>query len=390
MRKSRWRTYQPEQHRTKGGYILSEPGSTLSLSPHPLLKPSSLGMLVHRFASLAFAAITLFGQSVTAQERCSDPSVRREWRSLTPHERAEWIAAVKVNPSEHGSRITNICLPSAFIRYLTTRLWCRLLTQPTPQFHPLTLAVRISTVRLYPVFSQTLLASYRNRLGLCPHGSQSRCKSLLDPPIPRTMIQHKLRSTPLASSCPGIVRTSRTLKPLFKRNADTPALNRTGTGHSVWSLHVNPTSLTFMTDVSNFQNSTFWDPDTTSGVGGWGDPNDDDQITDGAFAGGFIVSYPLPHKLRRRYKATKSSNPDEPLTDEFTPESQLTMVNGFQGDFSGFQAWFAPGSHTAIHFIVGGCVNLPNRLRLRLLTDPTQRPFWDLSVHRSCRLHRRS
>ena len=36
--------------------------------------------------------------------------------------------------------------------------------------------------------------------------------------------------------------------------------------------------------------------DTTSGVGGWGDPNDDDQITDGAFTDGFIVSYDrIPH-----------------------------------------------------------------------------------------------
>ena len=141
-------------------------------------------MLVHRFASLAFAAVTLFGQPVTAQSHCSNPSIRREWRSLTLRERAEWISAVKVNPSEYVSRTTDTCLPSAFTCYLTTLLWSRPSTQPTPQFHPLTLAVHISTVRLYPVFSQILLASYRNRLGLCPHGSQSRCKSLLDPPIP--------------------------------------------------------------------------------------------------------------------------------------------------------------------------------------------------------------
>jgi len=87
-------------------------------------------MLVHRFASLAFAAVTLFGQSVTAQERCSDPSVRREWRSLAPHERAEWIAAVKVTPPPPGyaSRVIDTSLPSVSTRYPTTLLWCRLST----------------------------------------------------------------------------------------------------------------------------------------------------------------------------------------------------------------------------------------------------------------------
>jgi len=199
-------------------------------------------MLIYRFASLALVAVTLFTQSVTARPRCSHPSVRHEWRSLAPHERAEWIAAVKVNPWEHASRITDTSLPSVFTRYPTTLLWCRLSTRPTPQFHPSTPAVHISTVRLYPIFSQILLASYRNRLGLCPYGSQSRCKSLLDPPTPRTIIEHKHRSTTLASSYPGTVHMSRTSKVLFRRNADIPALNRTGTGHSVWSRRVTSTS----------------------------------------------------------------------------------------------------------------------------------------------------
>jgi len=212
---------------------------------------------------------------------------------------------------------------------------------------------------------------------------------LLDPPTPHTGIQHKPRSTALASSSPGIVHMSKISKLFFRRNADTPALNRTGTGGSVCSRHVNSTSLIPITDASNFQNSTFWDPDTTSGVGGWGDSNDDDQITDGAFADDFIVSYPSPHRLRRRYTPNNPNNPDELLTTVFTPESQAAMVNGFQGDFIGFQARFAPGSHAAVHDIVGGCVNLPNALRLCPLTDPTQRPFWKLSVDRSCRLHRR-
>ena len=346
-------------------------------------------MLIYRFASLAFAVVTLFGLPVTARSRCSHPSVRSEWRSLTPHERAEWITAVKVNHSEYASRITDTSLPSVSTCYPTTLLWCRPSTQPTPQFPLSTPAVHISTVRLYPIFSERILASYRNRLGLCPYGSQSRCKSMMDSPTPQTATQYKPRSTALASSYPGIVHMSKISKLFFRKNVDTPALNRTGIGHSVWFCNVTSTSLIFMADASNFQNSTFWDPDTTSGVGGWGDPDDDDQITDGAFADGFVVSYPSPHRVRRRYTPTNPRSPDVLLANEFTPESQVAMVNGFQGDFIGFQARFAPGSHAAVHQIVGGCVKLLNTLQLCPLTDPTQRPSRKLSVDRSCRLHRR-
>lgn len=111
----------------------------------------------------------------------------------------------------------------------------------------------------------------------------------------------------------------------------------------------------FMLDSSDFENSTFWDPDTTSGVGGWGNPNDDHQITDGAFATGFPVSYPSPHRLRRQYTPI-DPNSTVPLPETFTPESQLAMVNGFVGDFIGFQAFFQSGSHRSIHRIVTGYV----------------------------------
>jgi hypothetical protein len=153
--------------------------------------------------------------------------------------------------------------------------------------------------------------------------------------------------------------------------------------------HVIFTSLNPMADAFDFQNSTFWDPDTTSGVGGWGDPNDDYQITDGGFADGFIVSYPSPHRLRRYYTPTPSDNPNELLANAFTPESQVAMVNGFEGNFLGFQARFEPGSHRSVHYIVGGCVNLLNALWFRPLMDrieSTQRPFWCLSIDRPCGL----
>jgi len=111
-----------------------------------------------------------------------------------------------------------------------------------------------------------------------------------------------------------------------------------------------------MTDASDFENSTFWDPDTISGVGRWGDPNNDYQITDGAFAADFPVSYPSPHRLRRQY------TPIDPfsgvfLPETFTPESQRAMVNGFVADFVGFQAFLQAGSHLSIHRMVTGYAN---------------------------------
>ena len=137
-------------------------------------------------------------------------------------------------------------------------------------------------------------------------------------------------------------------------------------------------------DNSNFENSTFWDPDASSGVGGWGDPNDDHQITSGGFANGFIVSYPAPHKPRRQYTPMDTDNPGVLLAAAFTPESQVAAVNGFAGSFVGFQARIELGSHRSVHRITGGCVNLLNALGFRPLTNPTQRSFWDLSIKRSC------
>ena len=129
--------------------------------------------------------------------------------------------------------------------------------------------------------------------------------------------------------------------------------------------------ISFVTDASNFENSTFWDPDTTSGVGGWGDPNDDYQITSGGFAKDFVLSYPVPHRLRRQYTLMDPDNPGVFLANEFTPESQIAAVNGFAGSFVGFQARIDLGSHLAVHRIVGGYVNLLNALCFHPLTDPT-------------------
>lgn len=107
-----------------------------------------------------------------------------------------------------------------------------------------------------------------------------------------------------------------------------------------------------MADASDFENSTFWDPDPTSGIGGWGDPNNDYQITSGALATGFPLVYPSSHSLRRQYSPIDNTT-GQPWTALFTPESQAALINGYVADYIGFQQHFERGSHRAIHRIVG-------------------------------------
>jgi len=141
----------------------------------------------------------------------------------------------------------------------------------------------------------------------------------------------------------------------------------------------------FMTDASNFENSTFWDKNATSGIGGWGEPDDDFQITDGGFSS-FSVSYPSPHRVRRQYTPIIPGPPIRLLANRFTLNRQMAIVNGFVGDFIGFQTATELGPHGAVHNIVGGCVDLFSALLFRPLTEHTQRSFWVVPFNRSCRL----
>ena len=54
-------------------------------------------------------------------------------------------------------------------------------------------------------------------------------------------------------------------------------------------------------DAQNFYESSFWkDSDPVSGLGGWGNPNDDFFVVDWGFKfSGTHVSYPSPHVIRR-------------------------------------------------------------------------------------------
>lgn len=179
-----------------------------------------------------------------------------------------------------------------------------------------------------------------------------------------------LRSILRVTSCPGIALLSIGLSALYARNVDSLERNRTGTGPKVCASFDNLRIITLYSvsapDADNFYNSSFFDPNTKSGLGGWGDPSDDIQITTGAFASDFVLQYPVPHRIRRNYTAMSVSfGPDtEPITDPlysfFTPQRVKDMVDGFPGDYVGFQELFegGDGPHGALHQIVGGSVTL--------------------------------
>jgi tyrosinase len=120
-------------------------------------------------------------------------------------------------------------------------------------------------------------------------------------------------------------------------------------GTGVWVSKVytfEPHSDYPLVDASNFQNSPFFgDSNTQSGLGGWGNPANDYQVTTGALAG-FHLSYPIPHNLRRNFTdlpwttfpvSPSIPNPFRTATSTFTASEVSAAVNGFVGDFSGLQ-----------------------------------------------------
>ena len=117
-----------------------------------------------------------------------------------------------------------------------------------------------------------------------------------------------------------------------------------------WPSTVLMFCCTFIDASANFPNATiFSDTSAETGLGGWGDPNNDYQLTDGGFSN-FQLAYPAPHRLRRQYSARfpnitdpfgdGTPVPTDDLWTYFTPASRDALVNGFVADFPGFQGLF--------------------------------------------------
>ncbi|KAJ7624811.1 Di-copper centre-containing protein [Roridomyces roridus] len=115
-------------------------------------------------------------------------------------------------------------------------------------------------------------------------------------------------------------------------------------------------------DVAN--SPLFLDSDPESGMGGWGDPNNDYTISDGGFARSFTLAYPVPHPLRRNFtqmpfllgQFVDAKDRTLKANETFTPAELHKLVNGFVGDFVGFQKYLEGfnSSHSAVHLMMGG------------------------------------
>ena len=106
-------------------------------------------------------------------------------------------------------------------------------------------------------------------------------------------------------------------------------------------------------DSFDTEHSTMFEDDEWCGLGGWGNPDDDSQITTGGFKDA-VRMYPRPHRIRRSYTLRPLGNipkpfPNDPLAppldptiminETYTKENYDFLVNGFPGDFIGFQAY---------------------------------------------------
>ncbi|KAJ7693383.1 Di-copper centre-containing protein [Mycena rosella] len=122
-------------------------------------------------------------------------------------------------------------------------------------------------------------------------------------------------------------------------------------------------------DAADFYGSAFFqDSSPKSGLGGWGDASTQLRVLDGAFSASssFRVSYPFPHTLRRNFTLFPPLDallpvPDmawkaRPANASFTKPVVESLIDGFVGDFKGFQAQMEgpKGPHPNVHLIIGG------------------------------------
>jgi len=127
-------------------------------------------------------------------------------------------------------------------------------------------------------------------------------------------------------------------------------------------------ALTQKADAADFEHATIFSNSTSEGLGSWGDPTDDYQISTGGFKD-MMVAYPVPHHIRRNYTlqpfltADFAPPPGQPAGDPelminttMTEENVDFTINSFTGNYTNFQTYFENinGSHPGPHIILGG------------------------------------
>jgi len=119
-------------------------------------------------------------------------------------------------------------------------------------------------------------------------------------------------------------------------------------------------------DAADFYHSTIFSDSTFDGVGSWGDPENDFQISTGGLKD-IILAYPVPHHIRRNFtlqpfvsgSPPPGAAPVDPLlmiNTTFTKANVDFTTNSFTGDFVAFQNYLEniSGPHPGPHAILGG------------------------------------
>ncbi|KAJ6576032.1 Di-copper centre-containing protein [Mycena vulgaris] len=255
--------------------------------------------MLSRLNIVFLAALALLS---AADAACTEPAVRKEWRTLTKAERTDWISAVKCManlPHDEGltptvdRSISGIVAMNASGSYYDDFVYMHMDLNTRIHFTGIFLPWHRWYVQVY----ETALKTKCGYLGTSPY----------------------------------------------------------------WD---------WVKDSKDVHGSTlFDDSDPASGLGGWGDPSNDVRVPDGGFSNvsEFRLTYPSPHTLRRNFTlqpflnfplAGFMTDADEQLDGNatFTPAEHDKLVNGFVGDFVGFQKYFEGfnGSHGAVHLTLGG------------------------------------
>ncbi|KII92640.1 hypothetical protein PLICRDRAFT_104279 [Plicaturopsis crispa FD-325 SS-3] len=115
--------------------------------------------------------------------------------------------------------------------------------------------------------------------------------------------------------------------------------------------------------ADDFEHASIFDDDPESGWGGWGDPTQDFQITNGGFKN-FHVSYPNYHRPRRNFTLqpyttlNRTLYPIADLTanDTFSAPEVRKMIEDFDGDFQSMSSYIdgKQGARWGVHLIMGG------------------------------------
>ncbi|KAH9974195.1 hypothetical protein BJV77DRAFT_968416 [Russula vinacea] len=260
-------------------------------------------MLVYNLLSVALAflwsvqAVSSLYIRTSPSPTCTNPVVRREWRTISTDEKADWIRAMNcLSQQPHDPALTPSVDPSISL---------------IPPVNASSSFYDGMTQSIDFTFTDVAcFNSFLHRYNVPPHGPEY--------------------SDPLDRIFPSLAQVVHT---------DLENSLKDKCGYTGVSPYWNWTI-----DAPDFYESSWWkDSDPVSGLGGWGDPNNDYAVPDGGFSN-FHISYPSPHTVRRNFtlypfnvSLSIFTNPLLQGNQSILPSAVEAVLNASVGDFRGFQ-----------------------------------------------------